>query len=171
MISKGASNGWTARNSGVRSKTVSTERASTPLLTANRSSGTSTFLARSSAGRPRTSIRDGTWYVERFEVPGTEVARFEAWSTKQMHELAALEGVGAGPSWAQYRDAPKRFPFDRYRSKGNRMISLELQAGADPMELSRDKQFVALLQGSVAEWDARLTYTRRDLTRNIVVRP
>ena len=30
------------------------------------------------------------------------------------------------------------------------MISLELQAGADPMELSRDKQFVALLQGSVA---------------------
>ncbi len=51
------------------------------------------------------------------------------------------------------------------------MISLELLAGADPMELSRDKEFVALLQGSVAEWDARLTYARRDLTRNIVVRP
>ena len=32
---------------------------------------------------------------------------------------------------AEYRDAPKRFPFDRYRSKGNRMISLELLAGAD----------------------------------------
>ena len=40
------------------------------------------------------------------------------------------------------------------------MISLELEAGADPMELSRDEQFVALVQGSVAEWDARLTYTR-----------
>ena len=122
-------------------------------------------------GSAEDFIRDGTWYVERFEVPGTEVARFEAWSTKQMHELAALEGVGAGPVLRQYRDAPKRFPFDRYRSKGNRMISLELQAGADPMELRRDKQFVALLQGSIAEWDARLTYTRRDLTRNIVVRP
>ncbi len=122
-------------------------------------------------GSPEDFIRDCTWYVERYEVPETEVASFEAWSAKQLHELASLKGVARARSWAQYRDAPKRFPFDRYRSKGNRMISLELLAGADPMELSRDKEFVALLQGSVAEWDARLTYARRDLTRNIVVRP
>ena len=51
------------------------------------------------------------------------------------------------------------------------MISVELQAGADPMELAGDEQFIALLQASVAEWDSRLTYARRDLTRNIIVRP
>ncbi|HXW34621.1 MAG TPA: hypothetical protein VEJ87_08570 [Acidimicrobiales bacterium] len=122
-------------------------------------------------GSPEDFIRDGTWYVERFEVPEAEISRFEAWSTKQLHELVALEGAVRARSWAQYRDAPRRFPFDRYRSKGNRMISLELQAHADPMELSRDERFASALQASVAEWDAHLPYVRRDLTRNIVVRP
>ena len=66
-------------------------------------------------------IPDGTWYVERFEVPDTEEARFEAWSTKQLHEFAALDGaarpvlrpVPRRPEAVPLRSLPlKREPHD-----------------------------------------------------------
>ena len=50
-------------------------------------------------GSPEDFIRDCTWYVERYEVPETEVASFEAWSAKQLHELASLKGVARARSW------------------------------------------------------------------------
>lgn len=122
-------------------------------------------------GSPEDFIHDGVWYVERFEVSGTEAPGFDTWWAQHLRALATLPGAVRTRSWTQFHDAPRRFPFDRYRSKGNRMISLEFGPGTNPNELTAGEQFLGLLQESVSEWEVRLGYVRRDLTRNIIVRP
>ena len=72
-------------------------------------------------------------------------------------------------TFRQYRDAPKRFPYDRYTSKGNYMILAELSIDVDPLELARGSEFSAALRDSV-QWDVRLPYVRRELAVNHVFR-
>ena len=121
-------------------------------------------------GSAEDFIRDGTWYVERFEVPGTEVGRFEAWSTKQMHELAALEGVARAraclvprrPEAVPFRSLPvKREPHDLSRVRSRRRPD-----GAEPGRAVRRPG------PGVGRGVGRSPHVYEGgLTRNIVVRP
>jgi len=115
-------------------------------------------------------IPGGWWYVERFVVPPHVEEVFNPWLAAQTDRLAKLEGSVRARSWTQYRDAPKRFPYDRYRSKGNRMVSVEF--GRDPgwRSVVGTPAFTSALEASVGRWDASLPYVRRDLAVNIAIR-
>ena len=113
----------------------------------------------------------GGWsFVERFEVPAADKAAFDSWITEHGKRLSQLPGAVRTRSWTQYRDAPMRFPYDRYRSKGNRMVSAEFGPDSAYAETVNDAAFRSALADSVAKWDASLPYVRRDVATNIIVR-
>jgi hypothetical protein len=116
-------------------------------------------------------IPGGPAYVERFEVPESAIGQFDEWLASYTERVAAWPGVVRARSWRQYVDAPDRFPYNRYRSKGNRMVSVEFTPGLDPYEIAGRPEFLAALQESVSTWDTVVPYARRDLARNLVVRP
>ena len=109
-------------------------------------------------------------FNERFEVGEDDQPEFVRWlEGEHLEALAGLPGVQRVRTFRQYRDAPKRFPYDRYTSKGNYMILAELSIDVDPLELARGSEFSAALRDSV-QWDVRLPYVRRELAVNHVLR-
>jgi hypothetical protein len=114
----------------------------------------------------------GDWfYAERFEVPYSHDEEFVPWIEGYGARLTEWPGVTRVRTWTQYRDAPPGFPFDRYRSKGNRMVSVEVAAEVAVEQIVGHPLFGSDLADSLSRWDAVLPYVRRDLGKNLLVRP
>jgi len=95
-------------------------------------------------------IEKGWLYAERFDVPPAHVASFDTWLGEYLEKLARWPGAVRARSWWQYRDAPQRFPFDRYRSKGNRMVSIDFSPELNARDLVTTKSVVSDLAESLA---------------------
>ncbi len=108
--------------------------------------------------------------VERFEVGPEHEEEFTAWlEGPHAQGWAALGDAMRVRTFRQYLDLPKEFPFNRYQSKGNRMIMVELPLDADPRALVRRPEVNALLADSL-RWDLELPYVRREFAVNHVIR-
>lgn len=102
-------------------------------------------------------------FVERFEVGPDLADEFDAWlDGAHLDAVAALPEVARVRTWRQNRDVPQRFPFDRYCSKGNRMLWAELPVDADLRGFVRSPAVTTLLEDSL-RWDLRLPYVRREV--------
>jgi len=112
----------------------------------------------------------GAIVVERFEVPEDLAPSFDEWLDGPHLEAArALPGVGAVRTWTAHRGYPQRFPYDRYRGKGNRMILVTLDEGVDVRRTLADPAATAWLSDSL-RWDLRLPYLRREAAECLLVR-
>ncbi len=111
-----------------------------------------------------------TVLVERFESSTDTDAELTDWL-----EGPYLEGwAGLGDTirvrtFRQYRDLPNRFPYERYCSKGNRMVMIELPSDVQPSEFVRREEVRRLLADSL-RWDLELPYVRREIAVNQVIR-
>ncbi len=109
-------------------------------------------------------------FVERFEVGDDLAAEFDAWlDGAHLDAVSAFPGAIRTRTFRQHRDAPDRFPYNRYCSKGNRMIWSELPAGTDLRALVREPAVRSALEDSL-RWDLRLPYVRREVAVNHVLR-
>lgn len=109
-------------------------------------------------------------FAERFEVGAADDAEFNEWlEGPHLEAVAALPDVLRVRAFRQHRDVPERFPYDRYMSKGNRMILAEFPMKTSPLDLARRDVFRDVLRESAA-WDLRLPYVRRELAVNHVLR-
>jgi hypothetical protein len=108
--------------------------------------------------------------AERFEVGAADLAEFDEWvDTVYAPAWAEVPGVMRVRTYRQQLDLPPRFPYTRYRSKGNRMVFVEVPQDADLTGLIRSEQVHALLATSLP-WDLRLPYVRREAGVNIAIR-
>lgn len=108
--------------------------------------------------------------VERFHVGPSEDAEFTTWLEGSYAERwAALPESMRVRTYRQKQGVPDRFPYDRYTSKGNRMILVEVPIETDLVALARREDVRNLLQESLA-WDLRLPYVRREVAINHVIR-
>jgi len=109
-------------------------------------------------------------FAERFEVGAADDAEFNEWlEGPHLDAVASLPDVLRVRAFRQHRDVPARFPYDRYMSKGNRMILAEFPMESSPLDLARSDAFRGVLRDST-EWDLRLPYVRRELAVNHVLR-
>jgi hypothetical protein len=116
-------------------------------------------------------IEGGGIFIERFEVEDADAPEFDAWlNGPHLDAIARLPGVIRARTWTQNRDVPQRFPYDRYVSRGNRMISADFAAGVDVSKLLEDEQAWRAVADS-ARWDLRLPYVRREAGTYLVSRP
>ena len=108
--------------------------------------------------------------VERFHVGPGEDAEFTAWLEGPYAERwAALPEAMRVRTYRQKQGVPDRFPYNRYTSKGNRMILIEVPIETDLVGLVRRDDVRGLLAESLA-WDIRLPYVRREVAVNHVIR-
>jgi hypothetical protein len=118
----------------------------------------------------RDLVGSGPILVERFEVPTDEAAAFDAWlDGPHLDAALALPGAVRARTFAAHRDYPRRFPYDRYRGKGNRMLLVEFTEGRDARVTVADARTRAWLQDSL-RWDLRLPYVRREVAVHLVTR-
>ncbi len=119
----------------------------------------------------RDFVGAGPIVAERFEVPARATAEFDVWLNGD--HLAAIEtwpGVTRTRTWRQKReDVPRRFPYERYMSKGNRMVWAEFEEGTDVRRLLADTGVVDTIADSI-RWDLRLPYVRREASEHILTR-
>jgi hypothetical protein len=125
--------------------------------------------------RPGQARRDGeagrTWLaVERFEVPADLRGEFDAWLGARLARIAAGSAVRNALTWTQKRDVPRRFPYDRYVSAGNRMLTAEFAVAAGRAPDAALADIDAALEG-IGGWRARLPYYRRDIAEHMTTRP
>lgn len=107
-------------------------------------------------------VDGGGLYVERYQVDDATAGEFDAWlHSEQVEAVSRWPGVVRVRTWEQNRNVPDAFPYDRYVSKGNRMLSADLAAGVDPHALLRDAAVWMTIARS-AQWDLRLPYVRRE---------
>lgn len=108
--------------------------------------------------------------VERFQVGTKEEAEFTAWlEGHYAQRWAALPEALRVRTYRQKQGVPDRFPYNRYTSKGNRMILVEVPLETDLVSLARREDVRELLSESLA-WDIRLPYVRREVAVNHVIR-
>lgn len=109
--------------------------------------------------------------VERFDVPPHLEADFDGWLHGEHFELvAAWPRVSRVRTWRQKReDVPKRFPYTRYTSKGNRMLWVDFQEGPDLRELVATGELSSALLDSVRR-DTQLPYVRREACELLLFR-
>jgi hypothetical protein len=116
-------------------------------------------------------LEGGGIFVERFEVDDAEAQEFDSWLNGfHLDAIAGVPGVARARTWVQNRDVPKRFPYDRYVSRGNRMLSADFLPGTDIAGLIADDTMWSAIADS-ARWDLRLSYVRRDAGEFLVTRP
>lgn len=109
-------------------------------------------------------------FAERFEVGDTDATEFDTWlNGAHLDAVAALPDLVRARTFHQRRDVPPRFPYDRYTSKGNRMLLAEFPFDSEPLDLARSPAFGVALHDS-ARWDLRLSYVRREIAVNHVLR-
>jgi hypothetical protein len=112
----------------------------------------------------------GPIIVERFEVPSSLEGEFDGWlEGPHLDAARGLPGAVRVRTFAAHRDYPRRFPYDRYRGKGNRMILVELEADTDVRPLLAGAQATAWLADSL-RWDLRLPYARREAAECLLIR-
>lgn len=112
----------------------------------------------------------GPILVERFEVSERLAPVFDRWlDGPHLDDAHSLPGVVRARTWEAHRDYPLRFPYDRYRGKGNRMLLVELAEGTDLRSVIVNQQTVTWLGDSIG-WDLRLPYVRREVGECLVIR-
>jgi len=113
----------------------------------------------------------GPIVVERFEVPSELVDEFDPWlNGPHLDAVEGWPGIVRVRTWRQNKDdVPRRFPYDRYVGKGNRMIWDELEEGADLRRLLEDEGVRNTLVDS-QRWDLRLGYVRREACEHLLTR-
>jgi len=108
--------------------------------------------------------------AERFEVGTADLVEFDAWlDDSYAPAWADVPGVLRVRTYRQQLDLPPRFPYSRYRSKGNRMLFTEVPQTEDLRALMRTPRVQGLLATSLP-WDLRLPYVRRETGINIALR-
>jgi hypothetical protein len=109
-------------------------------------------------------------FIERFDVGAERDEEFTAWlEGPHADAVAAVSDVLRVRTYRQNLDVPKRFPFDRYSGKGNRMLMAELPVNCDLVEFVKRREVVALLADSI-RWDLELPYVRREVANFQVLR-
>jgi len=112
----------------------------------------------------------GPIIAERVEVPAAQAAEFDAWRDgPHLDDAAMLPAVARVRTWVAHRDYPRRFPFDCYRGKGNRMLLLELVATADVLAALAEPAARSWIADSL-RWDLRLPYVTREAATCRLVR-
>jgi hypothetical protein len=107
--------------------------------------------------------------VERYEVPAAWGDEFGSWLNSRLSRISEHPGVRGACTWTQKRDVPRRFPYDRYSSPGNRMLTIEIDtADGNPADVVAHVD--ALLSGA-EPWKQRLPYFRRDIAEQLMTRP
>ncbi len=108
--------------------------------------------------------------VERFEVGSATDSEFTDWLESSYAEgWATIPGVVRVRTYRQSTDLPQEFPFDRYQSKGNRMILTEFEVGTDLRAALASGAVRDLLRESI-RWDLDLPYVRREAAESYVIR-
>lgn len=111
----------------------------------------------------------GPIVVERFDVPAELQEEFDAWlNGRHLDDLDGWPGVVRVRTWRKRAEVPDRFPYFRYRGKGNRMIMVELEEGADVRSLLRGPAQDALADSQ--RWDLRLPYVTREACEHLLTR-
>lgn len=133
---------------------------------------TGNIYALDQPGQIRRNSEGGqTWLaVERFEVPADLDGEFDAWLRARLARIAASSDVRSAFTWTQQRDVPRRFPYDRYISAGNRMLSVEFAVTAGRAQDAMIADIDAALE-EIGGWQARLPYYRRDIAEHMTTRP
>jgi len=109
-------------------------------------------------------------FVERFDVDHERESKFVSWlEGEHLAALSSLSEVARVRTFRQKSDVPRRFPYDRYCSKGNYMIMADIPRQIDLRSFARMPEFLALLQNS-STWDLELSYVRRELATCAVTR-
>lgn len=128
------------------------------------------YVPRSIRGTWPDLVGRGSVLAERFEVSERLAPAFDDWlDGPHLDAAIALPGVVRARTWAAHRTYPERFPYDRYRGKGNRMLLAELAEGADLRSVVADELTTTWLADSIA-WDLRLPYVTREAGVCLVVR-
>ena len=109
-------------------------------------------------------------FIERFDVGSGDDKEFTTWLEGAHAEAVAnVPGVLRVRTYRQNLDVPKRFPFDRYSGKGNRMLMAELPVDCDLVDFVKRADVRSLLVDSV-RWDLKLPYVRREVANFQVLR-
>ena len=108
--------------------------------------------------------------VERFQVGPETDEEFTTWlEDSYAPRWAALPEAIRVRTYLQKTGVPDRFPYNRYTSKGNRMLLVELPVDTDLVSFARRDDVADLLRESL-NWDVRLPYVRREVGVNHVLR-
>jgi len=108
--------------------------------------------------------------VERFQIGPSLDTEFTTWlEGSYADRWAAIPDTLRVRTFRQKQGVPDRFPYNRYTSKGNRMILTEIPLETDPVAFARRADVSALLTESL-QWDVRLPYVRREVAVNHVIR-
>ncbi len=109
-------------------------------------------------------------FVERFDVGSGDDKEFTAWlEGAHAQSVADVPGVLRVRTYRQNLDVPKRFPFNRYSGKGNRMLMAELPVDCDLVDFVKRVEVRSLLGDSI-RWDLVLPYVRREVANFHVLR-
>jgi len=109
-------------------------------------------------------------FVERFEVGIERESEFVDWlEGKHLAALSSISDVTRVRTFRQKLDVPQRFPYDRYCSKGNYMIMVEIPSHIDLRSFARRPAFLEIIQQSLI-WDLELSYVRRELVKFVAIR-
>jgi hypothetical protein len=113
----------------------------------------------------------GPIVAERFEVPPALQGEFDAWlDGPHLDAVEAWPGIVRVRTWRQLRDEmPRRFPYERYVGKGNRMILADFEEGVDVRDLLQEPAVRAALEDS-QRWDLRLPYVTREACEHLLTR-
>jgi len=104
-------------------------------------------------------------------VPSELASEFDPWlNGPHLDAVEGRPGIVQVRTWRQNKDdVPRRFPYDRYVGKGNRMIVAELDAGADLRRLF-EHEVVRKTRVDSPRWDLRLGYVRREACEHLLTR-
>ena len=109
-------------------------------------------------------------FIERFDVGPEHEKEFTSWlEGPHADAVGSVGGVLRVRTYRQNLDVPKRFPYDRYSGKGNRMLMAELPADCDLVEFVKRPEVKSLLTDSL-RWDLVLPYVRREVANFHVLR-
>lgn len=115
----------------------------------------------------RDLIERSAMLVERFHVGPALDAAFSEWlETRHAMRWAQVPDVIRVRTYRQVEDLPKRWPFTRYSSKGNRMVLVEYPLEIGATAFARRPEVTGVLAESL-QWDLRLPYVRREVGRSI----
>ena len=120
-------------------------------------------------GAGGTTVAGQYLFAERFEVGDDYQHEFDVWLGDRLEGVVSWPLVSRTRTATSYRDAPDRFPFDRYRSIGNRVLLVDLDSEADLAEWLCTPAVFAGFRDS-QRWDLKLPYVRREIYRCSLVR-
>jgi hypothetical protein len=116
-------------------------------------------------------VSGGGLFVERYEVSADSADEFDNWfGGPHLNAVQRWPGAVRVRTWRQNRDVPARFPYDRYTSTGNRMLTADFAPASAVAQLLEHDDVWRTVADSAA-WDVRLPYVRREAGEMLVQRP